>query len=200
MEPEIPMLDVEILIGFDCPEALEPLKVITGRKGTLFGFKSRLGWGIIGMTPEASNNSPQANEHKATINHSIVVFRSETKELHKLEDIRKILKGDFVERRGQQKAYSQEDRTFMDILQQGIVHGENGHYKLPLPLKGQFAKPNNKELVLSRAQSLKRKMQRNDAFKRDYFAFMNTILSKGYADRLPQHELIKEQIWYLPHH
>ncbi|KAL7640071.1 UNVERIFIED_CONTAM: hypothetical protein RMT77_009485 [Armadillidium vulgare] len=73
MEPEIPTLDVEMLIGLDCPEALKPLKLITGRKGTPFGFKSRLGWGIIDMTPEASNNSPQANEHKAAINHSILI-------------------------------------------------------------------------------------------------------------------------------
>ena len=89
MISEIPMLDIEMLIGLDCPEAIEPLRVITGDKGTPFGFQSRLGWGIVGITPETSNNSVQTSECKAIVNHSIVAFQAETKEIHKHENVRK---------------------------------------------------------------------------------------------------------------
>ena len=57
-----------------------------------------------------------------------------------------------------------------------------GHYHLPLPLRNEHVHlPNNREMVVKRALSLKRKLEKNDKFRADYSNFMNPLIEKGYA-------------------
>ena len=47
----------------------------------------------------------------------------------------------------------------------------------------------------------KEEMQQNEKYHHDYVAFINTLLTRGHAYKVPDHEVITSQpTWYLPHH
>ena len=59
------LLDIEVglLIGFNCSQALAPYRVILGEDGEPYGQKSVLGWSIVG--------SPSAEDQKCSVCHRI---------------------------------------------------------------------------------------------------------------------------------
>ena len=53
-----------------------------------------------------------------------------------------------------------------------------------------------------RACWLKKKFTRNIKFYEDYANFMNDIISKGFARKVPEDRVAAKsgQLWYIPHH
>lgn len=97
---------------------------------------------------------------------------------------------------------SVEDHKFMQIMDSS-VEILDGHYQLPLPFKKDNPMmPNNRHMAEQRALSLKRKLQRSSDFHNEYRAFMEMVLSCGYAEPVPQDQLMQEngKVWYIPHH
>ena len=47
---------VGLLIGYDCPEALVPRRVITGGKGEPYAVQTDLGWGVVGGKQQIVNS------------------------------------------------------------------------------------------------------------------------------------------------
>ena len=62
--------------------------------------------------------------------------------------------------------------------------------------------PNNKPATEQRLASLKRKLQNDNKYRADYVTFMNSVIEKGYAERVEQEEppAKEERVWYIPHH
>lgn len=86
-----------------------------------------------------------------------------------------------------------EDRRFLKIV--------DGHHSLKLPFrKDDAALPNNRCIAEQCLQSLKRKFNRNKAFKEEYVTFMTNMISKGYAETEGQLTRLDGQVWYLPNH
>lgn len=114
--------EVGLLIGYNCPQALLPRAVISGKEDELFAMRSVLGWSIIGR-----NNSSTDYEDEIGVSHRIIlkqvlpctepssqlksevhfVFRNQLKEMTALTDIIK-LESDFNER-ANEILISQED-------------------------------------------------------------------------------------------
>lgn len=102
----------------------------------------------------------------------------------------------------EQVGMSREDLRFMDMVTRSAKHID-GHYQIALPLKNpNVIMSNNKKVVEQRLKHLKRKLQRDPMFHMEYNTFINGLLSKGYAERVPGTELEREdgKVWYLPHH
>jgi hypothetical protein len=61
--------------------------------------------------------------------------------------------------------------------------------------------PNNKSQAMSRLNKLKDRFK-NDQSYQDYLTFMERIIKSGYAERVPDDELIQDNgdVWFLPHH
>ena len=59
--------------------------------------------------------------------------------------------------------------------------------------------PNNKKLALLRLGHLKKKLSNNPQYYRDYTSFMNEILRRGEAEKVPK-ETVGSAVWYIPHH
>ena len=56
---------------------------------------------------------------------------------------------DFPEKDFTQLALSQEDKKFLAIVGKGIRHCDDGHYKMPLPLRVLFPDiPNNSDVAV----------------------------------------------------
>lgn len=51
-------------------------------------------------------------------------------------------------------------------------------------------------------QSLRKKFNRNKAFRGEYITFMTDMITKGYAETVPEGQLMRKdgKVWYLPHH
>ena len=95
------------------------------------------------------------------------------------------------------------DQRFIAKVTEGIHHHPDGHYELPLPLRDEsLALPNKKKLAFHRPQHPKLRFGREEKYKKEYTAFMNDMIKKGYAEKISSLEETRQdgRIWYLPHH
>ena len=95
-----------------------------------------------------------------------------------------------------------DDRRFMAKVKEAITHRSDGQYEQPLPLQNEsLTLPNNEKLAVYRLQQLKFRFRRDEKYKEDYSAFMNDMIKKGYAEKIPKDEVRQDgKIRYLPHY
>ena len=110
---------------------------------------------------------------------------------------------DFSERSTGTRTLSQEDKTFLKRLE-GIHQRSDGHYEIPLPLRDdKLSLPNNKSLALRRLYKLGQRFEADMKYQDDYTTFINEIIAKGYAEKVPEEEEVSYNhgnVWYIPHH
>ncbi|KAJ8385750.1 hypothetical protein AAFF_G00182680 [Aldrovandia affinis] len=110
---------------------------------------------------------------------------------------------DFPEKENEEKReMSCEDRRFMDLATSSAVL-KNRHYHLPLPFRDKdVVMPNNHEMAVQRTVNLARRFKKDSAYAAEYKAFMDNVLAKGYAERVPQEQLHRNDghVWHIPHH
>ncbi|XP_062566787.1 uncharacterized protein LOC134229094 [Saccostrea cucullata] len=97
---------------------------------------------------------------------------------------------------------SRDDRRFLDFVTNS-VRFENGHYVIGLPFKSEnVIMPNNRKQAEQRLNSLAKKLCSDSEFHDNYKAFMDKIISEGYARKVPIEDLNQDDghVWYLPHH
>ena len=219
IEDKIPPLqnnvDVGILIGCNCPRALKPQEVILGEDDDPYAVRTILGWGIIGPSSPQKDTSDVDGEDVSC--HRLVtsevgstslkqkfVVDAQTKEVINPVEVRKMFEVDFSERDLEERALSLEDRKFLEIVQQGIRHREDGHYEMPLPIRDKtLALPNNRTLAKNRLKPLRRRFQTDRSYHRHYVEFMNKIIQNGYAERVSEDKVTNQSsksVWYIPHH
>lgn len=98
--------------------------------------------------------------------------------------------------------HSQHDKQFMHTVTTS-AQLVDGHFCFKLPLKDEKVKmPCNRGIAEQRLNSLKRNLSRTTDFFEEYKAFMNNILEKGYATRVPKEQLSRSdgRVWFIPHH
>ena len=90
----------------------------------------------------------------------------------------------------------------MKKVENGVRYNE-GHYEIPLPFRSEnIEMPSNKIQAIKRADMQKKKMLKNVQYRKDYKAFMEDMIAKGYAERVPPESSLPEngKVWYIPHH
>lgn len=97
---------------------------------------------------------------------------------------------------------SVEDKRFMEIASSSALF-KDGHYHLPLPFRDKDkVMPDNYNMVKERTRHLMKKFRKHKMYAEEYTSFMEDILKKGYAEKVPPQQLHREdgQAWYIPHH
>ncbi|XP_041434751.1 uncharacterized protein LOC121399034 [Xenopus laevis] len=181
---------VGLLIGYDCSKALMPRQIITGGDDEPYAIKTDLGWSIVGG-PQQAASSRQVTGLCNRISVKMSLTPSPA-------TVIKILESDFADTSSKEKSISQEDITFLHILEGGIQLNQQGHLEMPLPYKKCPDLPYNKNLALVRLRRLERKLGREPKFKSDYFKFMEGIIQDGDAERA-DHQPDLGKVWYIPH-
>jgi hypothetical protein len=170
-------LQLGLIIGGNCPKALEPHEVICSVSDGPYASRSPLGWRIIGpiggneladttmgcyrirftLPLESSLNEVSSNLHFAE--------KNSFKEIDISHCLEKMYNMDFPEIRNDKATFSHEDKRFMDLMDSSI-YKQDSHYHLPLPFrKVDLTMSNNRNYALKRLQSNKRKMERCDEHK-----------------------------------
>ncbi|XP_071094674.1 uncharacterized protein [Haliotis cracherodii] len=191
---------VDLLIGANAPDAYSPFEVKVGPQGSPHATRTRLGWILWNVVRPSGEEGKQ---HFPSMRTDIVNVRNVEKisELNSL--VRKSINFDFPESSIDDKAeMSQEDKKFLDKVNESVSLQE-GHYHISLPFKcSNVQMPNNSVQALKRLDSLKRKFNKDQKFSDDYKTFMEDILAKGYAEKVPIEELEGQtgKVWYIPHH
>ena len=60
--------------------------------------------------------------------------------------------------------------------------------------------PDNRRVASQRLHYLKKKMIKDEAFGKEYTAFMEKLFTMGYARRVPVEISATERSWWIPHH
>jgi len=212
LPPQFPDARIGLLIGSNCPKVLEPVDVLASEDGGPFAIKTFAGWAIVGPLYMCGKEHPIVICHRVAakevgsgrhLDHHFMV-ESKVREIVTPQALNKMLELDFSERTdNKEQEYPREDKKFVTIVNQGIRHTEDHHYEIPLPFRGdRLWFPDNKEQVLQRARWLRKKLLKSEKYHMDYVNFINSIIPKGFAQKVPSH-LIPAQmghVWYIPHH
>ncbi|XP_063860018.1 uncharacterized protein LOC135100737 [Scylla paramamosain] len=209
-----PNVDIGLLIGLDCAEAIMAEEQIAGdSKKHPYAPRTELGWGIIGrISPHSSpledavvvyrtvTQKVEINEEKRV---NFLVVPTKTKEMANPSQVRDMFELDFSDRKSADTPLSYEDKRFMSKMKGGVHQLKDGHYELPLPRKDDNVKfPNNKLLAEQRLNKLRAKLGKDNQHKGDYKVFMDDMITKGYAEVVPTKDLVRNdgKVWYIPHH
>ena len=194
-------LEIGLLIGSNCPQALQPLKVLSAKGQDPFAALYRHGWTVNG--PLRFKCSPGKNNISC---HRVVLQEVDNiKESVQPAAIVRMFERDFSEKDvGQvpdEKGPSIEDQQFLKEAAEKIQFVD-GHYQLPLPFRSnKIDLVDNREQAVKRAQWQQRKMRLNHKYHQDYVEFVEKLVSKGYAYKVSDEQLEDQQpAWYLPHH
>ena len=170
-------VEVGLLIGANCPQAIVPREFIPGQRNEPYAQRTDLGWGIIGNVSQPNSTedgNPEAIVHRVTtcnvtINVSLqkncyFVVKPTVKEVVNSAQLRQMLELDFSEARTPGPTMSQDDRKFLLKMEQGAYQGTDGHYVMPLPFREVTpTMPNNKSLALHRLNKLRTRLEKDES-------------------------------------
>ena len=196
LPPYYEQAPIGLLIGFHCSAAMKPLEVVTGDDGEPFGWRTSLGWCVLGVV-DADANAMDEYGFSHTV-HGCIALRTECREavLDENENDHK-----YSDMPGMSSEYSAEDVRFMDVMSTRMFQRTDKHYEAPLPLKSDSPFPMNRYLAEKRLQSLKRKFHKDPSYHRQYDSVIKDMLDNGFAEVVPPDESPSDgRTWYIPHH
>ena len=182
--------DVGLVLACDVPEVLDPLEIKHTQDGGPSALRTSVGWAVTGpLTP-----------YRHGVRASSFLIRVET-ELQRL--VKDFYNRDFDESIAyHQTELSQEEHRFLERMKESTKL-KNGHYEIALLSKDRLRLvPSNRAQAEQRAMWLKKKLERNPRFHDDYKVFVQDIVAKGYAQRVPDHQRTgyEGKTWFIPHH
>ena len=185
---DIPKIDseIELLIGNDVPEVLEPQEVIRCEGYGPYAVRTALGWTI---------NGPLNKRGSTTINANFI----QTEDLSR--QFRDYCNLDFNDSTyDPNPSMSRNDIRALDIMKNSVKH-VSGHYELSLPWKDNIPSlKSNKLQAENRLQLLKKRLSKQPDLHAKYNGFIKDLLNKNYAKKVSDEDLTRADAWYLPHH
>merc|ERR1712237_54107 len=177
--------NVEIMIGANVPQALEPLEVIPAPKEFQpYAVRTRLGWVVCGPRPSGSGinsvNRVSIGQGKLMDETLIRAFDREFQALssHGLE-------------------MSYDDKKWVQEAADGCVLVDD-KYQVPLPLDDlDRVLPDSLTFARNRVFGIGKRLWRDDVLKQGYVKFMEDMIRNGYAQVAP--EVPDGPVWYIPH-
>lgn len=136
------MKDVKIglLVGTNCPKAIEPKDFVASKNGGPFAVLTFAGWTIVGPL-YMTNSDDMVDCHRIIVQevgsdnpseHHFMVEKS-VKGMVTPEALNKMFELEFNEQHGDKKQHSQEDKHFFEKIQRGTRY-VNGH-EMPHPFR-----------------------------------------------------------------
>ena len=181
---------IGLLLGYHTIEAFKPLEIVVGEGTSPFGWKTPLGWCLMG--PHAHE---QNDELGLSFVHGCLAMKASCRELTYDAEFESQDKGPYGE------DYSQEDLQFTEIMTNQMSQKGDGHYIAPLPLKLEAPFPDNRFIAERRLGRLKSKFVKDPNYFASYRNVVSEMVTLGFAEIVPKEPSpTPNRIWYLPHH
>ncbi len=204
-----PSIPIGLMIGGNCPKALEPMEVIHSVGEGPFAKRTRLGWCIVGPMGSLSSNNIKSNHTRVAIPVRDVSTGTIAKHCFTPKEpvqgsfaasfLKEMYQSEFNEDQSEKRALSQEDELFLGIMKNGAAVRGNRH-ELPLPFRNKnVVFPNNKQQIISRVGSLRRQLARNPKKHAAYKKTMSWLIS-SYARKADTSMDRPGRVWRIPHH
>ena len=162
---------VELLVGLDASFVFRPLESVCGPRGAPDVIKTVLGWTLFGPAPSVlrPNSKGVYSMHVACVDEDEVCSAFEDKFVDTLA-----------------VPNSREDRIAFGIMKDSIELVD-GHFRLPLLWKRRDSKlPSNYSLAVSRAESLRKRINKDERLRKKYSEVMQGYIENGYAELVPK--------------
>lgn len=157
--PRFKYTDIDLLIGSDVPQALEPKQVKESQNGGPFAVKTLLGWTVNGPLGRKGKQNSSTNRIHADVQLDEQFRRYCDMEFNAMK-----LRDEWT--------MSQEDIKALSQIKESARMVE-GHYEIALPWqKYPPDLPNNKNAALQRLELLKKRLTRDDGLHQKYTTFM----------------------------
>ena len=185
--PQVAKEGVMLLIGQDAPHLLAPLEVRSGGEGEPYAVRTVLGWTINGPLEGGTPAPVRSNFVQESLDAQV-------------ERLWRMDAGDSLS--VDSPSHSVNDQKALHIWDDS-VQSVDGHYHLAIPFKADNPHlTDNKVLAEKRLSMLGRRLVKNHELKDRYAAEINNLVSKGFAEKVPEDDLAGPpgRTWYLPHH
>ena len=209
-------MKVELLIGANCPRALEPVQVIASRDGGPYAMKTVLGWCIVGQIARINSRNGSLTCNRIAVREAgsskiadyyfaVEEQIKSNEEIHSM--LKKIYEREFTEQQAKFSStiseplgeISHDDQQFLKLMDQQTIKVD-GHCVVPVPLKSKDVNlPNNVVLALKKLNCLHRRFLKDNHFHEMYKTFIADMIAKGYA-RKADNSGKSGKTWYIPHH
>ena len=196
----LPLQNVQVglLLGYDSSYVHQPLEVISSKiVSDPYAIRTPLGWCVIGSTCPIGNTKLNFCNRISCSERTSIVFKSDATEVSPKDFIR-VFEQDFSDTR-EEPPLSREDKEFFagTACRKQLP---DGHYEIPMPCKESvITLEKNLPMAEQRLGYLKRKMERDDDYKREYVIFMNDMIEIDFCEKVPLFDINKPS-WYIPHH
>ena len=179
--------EVGLLVGANMPSLLKPLQIVSRGEDEPFAILHKLGWSLNG--PVSSDISTSNHCHRVKADYASLD-----------EKVSTFLGQDFADVKGLTEL-SMDDNKWLHLMEKSCML-KNGHFELCLPFNSAPNFPDNKQQVLSRLYSTKRRLLKDSVQHAEYSNFMKEMLSLGFAEKVPAGSLQVNdgKVWYLTHH
>ena len=182
--------EVGLILGINSPEAIKCLEIVSTVENGPFASHHKLGWAL---------NGPLAREHR----HEVFMHRTQVENPRTIETmLEQMYSHDFPDSHQDGIGLSIEDKIWKERVESSVKF-ENGHYEIKLPFRNkELSLPDNRNQAYQRIASTKRRLERNPKLHQEYSKFMNDMMEKDFAEKIPKAELEREpgKSWYLVHH
>lgn len=184
---DYPKVNVGLLLGVNSVEALKPLELVEGGVNEPYAIRYKLGWSISG---------PLRSKKRMEI------IKSHLTKVEIDKQLEAYFNRDFSD-----SNCSEVDRSYNDKVWEKRVASTkllcNNHYEVPLPFSEETPVfPNNIGQALKRFDSIRKRCEQNQEFYKEYSEFMDQMIRKRFAERVPNEELNREpgRTWFITHH
>ncbi len=187
-------LNIGLLIGNNCPTALEPLNVICSRDNGPYAMQLRHGWTVNGPLEIHSSSADgvvTCNRISAQESGGLEAFLPAT--------IGRVFELEFHEHQAARypdaKGPSHEDRPFLGKMERSLTL-RNGHYEVALSFRQQNVDlPNNKAQAYSRPEMQIQKMHRDPADEASRELMVQELLHTSQRISGPAFPCMPETCW-----
>ena len=207
-------IPIGLLIGSNCPSALQPHGFIHSENDGPFATKTILGWTISGpidVHGGEGDNVIRCNRiavkdvvTRKISKHHFAPTSGKVKDCSVGDMLNELYLTDFNESIGKSEsaALSVEDKRFMKMMDEQGRYLQDGHYELPLPLRNEnVCMPNNRVQALRLAESEKRRFLKDPKYFEDVNGYMKEIFDGGFAEIVSSDDVVpKGKEWFLPYH
>ena len=173
-------VSVDLLIGANFIQALEPISVISSQDGRPYALQTIVGWCIVGPIECTSGKVDTVSCSRTAVNEAGTnniqsyhfEMQDQVKETEMTEMLERMYQMDFNESSAhvhdvmteKLEDISYKDKKFLKLMDDQTVKIGN-HYQTPFPLRNLVTKlPNNRKMVERRAQYLKKRFGKDSKY------------------------------------